>query len=86
MAKVNLCGVQQIDFENDQGQKIKGIKLHVSYPDDNVTGNACAAKFISQKLCERLGVSVESLEPLIGQVIQLDTDFKGKVTDISEVY
>lgn len=83
--KVKLVGLMPLDFPSKDGSQIKGINLYCNYADDRVIGEKSDSKFISQSLCERLGVSVKSLEPLIGQVIQLDTDFKGKVTDISEV-
>lgn len=80
MAKVNLCGVQPLDFETKEGDIIKGLKLHLCCPDENVMGYACDTKFISSAACKNLGISLDDLEPLIGQVVELETNLKGKIT------
>lgn len=82
MAKVNLCGVQPLDFETKEGDIIKGLKLHLCYPDENVMGYACDTKFISSAACKNLGISLDDLEPLIGQVVELETNLKGKITSV----
>lgn len=82
MPKVNLCGVQPLDFETKEGDTIKGIKLHVSYQDENVMGYAVDTKFISQASCKNLGISIDDLEPLIGTVVELETNIKGKITSV----
>lgn len=79
MAKVNLCGVQPMDFETSKGDQIKGIKIHLSYQDENVMGYACDNKFMSDEACKNLGITIDSLEPLIGQVVELETNLKGKI-------
>lgn len=79
MAKVNLCGVQPLDFETKEGDVIKGLKLHVCYHDENVMGYACDTKFISSASCKNLGISLDELEPLVGQVVEIETNLKGKI-------
>ena len=82
MAKVNLCGVQPLDFETKVGDTIKGLKLHVCYADENVMGYACDTKFISSASCKNLGIFLDDLEPLIGQVVELETNLKGKIISV----
>lgn len=74
-----------MDFDTKEGDTIKGIKLHVSYADENVMGYACDTKFLSQASCKNLGISLDDLEPLIGQVVELETNFKGKVIAVKAV-
>lgn len=85
MAKVNLCGVQPVDFKTREGENLKGIKLHVSYQDENVMGYAVDTKFITAVACKNLHITLDDLEPLIGQVVEFETNLKGKVTGIHAV-
>lgn len=85
MAKVNLCGVQPLDFTTREGEKLNGIKLHLSYQDENVMGYAVDTKFISAQACKNLHIDLDYLEPLIGQVVEFETNLKGKVTGIHVV-
>lgn len=85
MAKVNLCGVQPVDFITREGENLQGIKLHVSYQDENVMGYAVDTKFITSKACKNLHISLDDLEPLIGQVVEFETNLKGKITGIHAV-
>ena len=36
-----LVGKQMVDFTNDQGERIQGIKLHLNVPNQKVQGMAC---------------------------------------------
>lgn len=85
MAKVNLCGVQPMDFTTREGDKLEGIKLHVSFQDENVMGYAVDTKFITAKACKNLHITFDDLEPLIGQVVEFETNLKGKITGIHSV-
>lgn len=85
MAKVNLCGVQPMDFKTREGENLQGIKLHVSYQDENVMGYAVDTKFINSKACKNLHITLDDLEPLIGQVVEFETNLKGKITGIHAV-
>lgn len=80
---VQLMGVQNLDFENDKGEKILGIKLHIAYKDQYVSGFKCDSKFVSGEACKNLGISESSLTPLIGKPVVLETDLKGKVVGVS---
>lgn len=50
MAKLDneLVGRQVVDFKNDKGERISGIKLHFLCDDDRVSGRMCATQFISE--------------------------------------
>lgn len=85
MAKVNLCGVQPMDFDTREGDNVKGIKLHVSFQDENVFGYAVDTKFLSAQACKNLGITEDDLESLIGQVVEIETNLKGKITGICSV-
>lgn len=80
---VNLMGVQNLDFENDKGEKIQGIKLHIAYKDQYVSGLKCDSKFLSSEACKNLGISEKFLSPLIGKPVVLETDLKGKVIGVT---
>ena len=82
MAKVNLCGLQPLDFETKEGNIIKGLKLHITYQDENVMGYCCDTKFLSDEACRNLGLSLDTLSPLIGEVVEIETNIKGKITGI----
>lgn len=85
MAKVNLCGVQPLDFTTREGKALQGIKLHVSFQDENVMGYAVDTKFISSMACKNLHITLDDLEPLIGQVVEFETNLNGKITGIHAI-
>ena len=83
MAKVRLIGVQELDFDTKEGNNIKGIKLHVSFPDEFVSGEKVDTKFISDDACHNLHIYPAELKDLIGEVINIETNFSGKLLSIS---
>lgn len=85
MAKVKFVGLQNLDFETRDGNQIQGLKLHITFPDENVMGLMADSKFISREACKNLGLSVESLSPMIGQDVEIETNIKGKVTGVKPV-
>lgn len=42
-----LVGKQMVDFKNDRGEAIQGIKLHFLCKDDRVDGEMAATQFIN---------------------------------------
>lgn len=44
---MNLVGKQMVDFKNDMGEQVKGIKLHFICPDDRVFGQAAMTQFFN---------------------------------------
>lgn len=85
MAKVNFIGLQNLDFETRDGNQIQGLKLHITFPDENVMGLMADSKFISRDACKNLGLSVDSLSPMIGKEIEIETNIKGKVTGVKPI-
>lgn len=85
MAKVNFIGLQNLDFETRDGNQIQGLKLHITFPDENVMGLMADSKFISREACKNLGLSVDSLTPMIGKEIEIETNIKGKVTGVRAI-
>lgn len=85
MAKVKLVGLQSLDFETRDGKFIQGIKLHFTAPDENVMGQLADSKFINSSACANLGITIDSLSPLIGKQIELDTNLKGSITGVHAV-
>lgn len=82
MAKVTLVGVQPLDFDTDDGSNIKGLNLHVNYPDDSVFGKKSDKKFISHVTCRNLGIVCDDLLPHLDEEVELETNLKGKVIGI----
>lgn len=41
-------GVQEVDFINDQGQRIEGTKLYIGYRDDKVVGQRADKLFLKK--------------------------------------
>lgn len=86
MAKVNFVGLQDMDFDDRKtGEHISGIKLFFNYLDENVMGFKADSKFVNREACKNLGFTVDNLSPLIGKVVELETNLKGKVTGVNPV-
>lgn len=85
MAKVKLIGVQDMDFTTRKGERIDGIKLHITYPDENVMGLMADGKFINREACKLYGISVSGLVPMIGKDVYFETNVKGKVVGVKPI-
>lgn len=85
MAKVFLLGVQELDFTTQDGKEIKGIKLHVYYPDDLVYGFKADTKFISDDAVKNLRINVAEIKDLCGTEINIDTNISGRIMGLSSV-
>ncbi len=83
MAKVNLVGVQTLDFETKEGNTVQGLKLHLTYQDDNVMGYKADSKFISKEACKNLGITADSLSKHIGKMVDLETNISGKIVAVN---
>ena len=81
--KVNLIGLRKLDFENEKGDQVQGIKLFFAYPEENVYGNTADSRFISAELIEKLGVPVQDLIDHIDQVIDIEISPKNKIVGIT---
>ena len=85
MARCKLIGVQELDFEANDGKLIKGVKLHLSYPSDMVYGEKVDTKFISDNLCRKIGVYAEDFKEFVGSDIELILNIEGKLVGVSSV-
>ena len=85
MAKVKLVGLQELDFTNRQGEQVSGLKLFINFPDENVMGIMADSKFINRQACTNLGITVDSIAPLIGKDVDLETNIKGHVVGVKPV-
>lgn len=85
MAKVNLIGVRNLDFKGDDGKMIQGVKIYFAHDDPNVEGQITENKFISSAACGNMGITFNDLAAHIGEVLDIDVDFNGKIIGISQV-
>lgn len=85
MAKVHFTGLQDMDFTSRDGKQIDGIKLFFTYPDENVMGIKADSKFVNRDSCKNLGFTVDSLSPLIGKDVEIETNIKGGITGVRAV-
>lgn len=86
MAKVDLVGVQELDFiDKKTGNPVQGLSLQINFLDPNVMGKKADHKFISRVLCEELKITTETLKPLIFKEVELETNLKGQVTGVKPV-
>lgn len=82
MAKIRLLGVQDLDFTSNDGNQIKGIKIHYAYSTNNVFGNAVGTKFFSEGLCSKLCITSNDLRSMVDNEVNVDTDLNGHIVDI----
>lgn len=85
MAQVTLIGVRNLDFEAADGKNIQGVKIFFAHDDPNVEGQITENKFISSAACDKMGLTFGNLCSCIGQILNVDVDFNGKIIGISEV-
>lgn len=75
---VKVVGKQMVDFENDKGEKIEGLKLHIVGSDKNVIGQSVFTQFLK--------VGTEPYEVAnglpVGACVVFVYDRKGKVEEI----
>jgi hypothetical protein len=77
--KVTLVGLRVLDFEDDTGKPIQGIKLNIAYPDEGVYGNAVESRFINQTVFDGFGIELEKVIKKIGEVIDIEYSPKNKI-------
>ena len=81
--KCNLVGFKTLDFTDNAGKEVKGIKLFLAYPDTDVTGNATEDVFIRQNLFDTFGLSLDDLSGLVDTVINIEYGRKGKILGLT---
>ena len=80
--KVNLIGLRVLDFEDDNGKPVQGIKINIAYPDEGVYGNAVESRFINQNVFSSFDLKLEELIDKIGEVIDIEINPKNKIVCI----
>jgi hypothetical protein len=73
-----VIGIQSLDFVGSDNKHIKGIKIHLSYPDQYVEGRAVKSYFLSSKLHGDLKISV-------GENIDLDFNHRGALLGVRKL-
>lgn len=75
--KAKVLGVQSVDYVSKKSnQQVTGVTLHLSYPRDNVSGEAVETVFIS----ERSAVDVSKVKP--GVIVGLSYNRWGSVESL----
>lgn len=78
--KAMLLGYQRFDFKTKDGNDICGTKLFLAYEDDDVAGLTCNDYFIQK---EKIDIITIDLKEFVGQYINVEINFKGKIACIS---
>lgn len=75
---VKVVGKQNVDFSNDKGERIEGIKLHILGTDKNVSGQCVFTEFVSPNSdCYDMANDL-----IVGSAVTLVYNRKGKVEEI----
>lgn len=45
-----VLGIGVVDYENKEGRNIRGLKLHLSYEDENIDGQGVFTVFVSERI------------------------------------
>lgn len=75
---VKIVGKQNVDFSNDKGERIQGIKLHILGSDRNVNGWAVFTEFINPSS----SAYNTALDLPLDSFVTLVYNRKGKVDEI----
>lgn len=81
--KVNLVGLHVLDFEDDNGKPVQGVKINIAFPDEGVYGNSVETRFINKNVFDSFGISVDDLIGKIGEVIDVEINPKNKIVGIT---
>ena len=84
--KCTLVGFKSVNFTDDDGNRVEGIKIYYSYPDitdEKLDGEVTESKFINRKALESFGMSAKDLHGVLGCIIDLDFNPNKKVVGIS---
>lgn len=80
-----LLGFKSVDFENNDGEKIEGVKIFYAYPDDNTVGSVADSKFVKPSVFNNFAVTATTLADSIGECFDFDFDGKGKLVGLKRV-
>lgn len=74
--KCMLMGARDLEFKNDNGERVEGTSLYLAYETEGVTGYEVSKVFISPEK------KPENLLDYVGSDIGVDFNQKGKVISI----
>ena len=84
--EVKILGFRNFDFTNDKGERIRGVSVFVSYPDDGVTGEIATKITISNpELWQQLKDAVGGVSFIPGATVMMHFSNKGKLVKVSPV-
>lgn len=89
--KIFLMGYRSVDFEDKQqpGRRVQGFSLYLGQEANGVTGvipvSDGGKRFINADRCSKIGLTENWLKDRIGDFINVDIDFDGKVVLISDL-
>ena len=75
--KVQLLGVKNVNFTNNNGEMVSGKNIYVAYPDENVQG------LCSEKLWLRDGMNLPK-DTKANDMLDLSFNSKGKIESITK--
>lgn len=85
--KVNLIGVQNMkNLQTRDGSVIDGVKLHMAYPKEGISGCFVDSKFIPRQTFNTFDVTIQQLEELADsgvEVIDVEYGPNNKIVGIS---
>lgn len=88
--KIFLMGYRKLDFadKNQPDRRVKGFSLYLGQEADGVVGvlpvSDGGKRFINSDQCSKLGVTEKWLNDRIGDFIDVDINFDGKIVYISD--
>lgn len=84
--EVKILGFKAYDFQNNQGERVQGVSVYVTYPEDGTTGEVATKISISNpELWQQLKDCVGGASFLPGAVVQMHFSNKGKLVKVSPV-
>lgn len=69
--KVQLLGIQSINFTNDSGDMVEGNNIYVAYADENVNGLKASKLFVNKNV--ELPKNIKQ-----GSMLEISFNMKGK--------
>lgn len=69
--KVQLLGVQPLQFKTDSGDTIEGNNIYIGYTDENVSGMKASKIFVNKSVALPQGIKQ-------GSMLEIAFNMKGK--------
>ena len=73
----NIVGIEKVDYKNQRGNQIKGLKLYCLVENKNVEGSAAETIYLSDRMINDFG-----RVPKIGDVCEVLYNKYGNITRI----